>query len=84
MKKQAKARVDLAVLLAFDNVGMVKELFRAKTWSAPPMRAVTGLTIETPRGPVNVPHDGTRWVVRRADDTFDVLDFAALQDEVRP
>lgn len=44
---------------------------KAKTWSLPPMRAVTGLTIETALGPRNAVWGS--WVVGRSDGTFDVL-----------
>lgn len=74
------AAIRLEVHTAADVVAWVGGEGKAKAWTRPPMRAVTGLTIETPAGPKNAPYGS--WVVQRADGTFDVLTAAVLATEI--
>lgn len=63
-----------AVRLEFQTAKDVTEWVgstRCRTWSRPPMRAVTGLQIVTPSGWKDAPYGV--WVVGRADGTHDVL-----------
>lgn len=77
-----KPIVIAALLLEFETTKDVKEWLgdKARTWSRPPMRAITGLTIETASGPKDAPYGS--WIVGRSDGAFDVLTAQELAQEL--
>jgi len=76
------ASILAALRLEFETAKDVQEWVGkgARTWSRPPMRAVTGLTIDTPTGPKDAPYGS--WIVGREDGTFDVLTLKQFVEEL--
>ena len=57
-----------AMNLSFETMNEVKEWCNGKTWSQPPMRAVTGISIKTLEGTMNASFGD--WVIKGVNGEF--------------
>lgn len=69
VKKYTKKPITIeAVRLTFDNLSTVKEWCGGQTWSRPPMRAITGISITTLAGKMDVEFGD--WVIKGVEGEF--------------
>lgn len=67
-KFRKKPVVIEAMLLVFETQMEVKQWCKGKTWSMPPMRAVTGISIDTLEGTMNASFGD--WVIKGVNGEF--------------